>query len=90
MEFEWDEQKAARNLEKHRIGFDDAIGIFAGPVLEMRSDREGEERYRAIGVTDGRELAVIYTLRQGRYRIISARRAKARERGAYRQAHPAG
>jgi uncharacterized protein len=89
MEFEWDEAKAAGNLEKHRISFEDAIGIFEGPVLETRSDRGAEERYKAIGVVEGREIAVIYTLREGRYRIISARRARPNERRAYRQAHPA-
>jgi uncharacterized protein len=89
MEFEWDDAKAEANLEKHGIDFEDAIGIFEGPVLEVRSDRGAEARYKAIGVVEGREIAVIYTLREGRYRIISARRARPDERRAYRQAHPA-
>ena len=90
LEFEWDEAKASSNLVKHRISFDDAIGIFEGPVLETRSDRQDEERYKAVGVTDGRELAVVYTVRGSRYRIISARRAKTGERRAYREANPSG
>jgi uncharacterized protein len=89
MEFEWDEAKAAGNLEKHRISFEDAIGIFEGPVLESRTDRGAEERYRAIGVVEGREIAVIYTPRESRCRILSAGRARPNERRAYRQAHPA-
>jgi uncharacterized protein len=89
MEFEWEEAKAAKNLEKHQISFEDAISIFESPVLEVSSDREGEKRWKAIGAVEGREIAVIYTLRGDRYRIISARRARINERRAYRQAHPA-
>jgi uncharacterized DUF497 family protein len=88
MEFEWDPRKAESNLEKHRIDFEDAIGIFGGPVLEIRSDRDGEERYNAIGILNGREIAVIYTPREGRYRIISARKATKNERTTYHQAQP--
>jgi uncharacterized protein len=88
-EFEWDAAKAASNLDKHRISFEDAISIFEGAVLEVRSDRESEERWKVIGSVEGREIAVVYTVRDDRYRIISARRAKANERRAYRQAHPA-
>jgi uncharacterized protein len=87
-EFEWDEAKATSNLEKHGIDFEDAIGIFEGPVLEVRSDRQGEERWKAIGTAEGVELAVIYTVREGRRRIISARRAATNEREAYHQTKP--
>lgn len=66
MYFEWDEEKAEQNLRKHGIDFDDAIGIFERAVLEARSDRNGEERYKAIGVVEGRVIAVIYTPRAGR------------------------
>lgn len=90
MEFEWDNEKAARNLAKHGIDFEDAISIFTGPVLEVRSDREGEERWKAIGMLDDLEIADIFTLRAGRRRIISARRAGQNERRAYHQAHPGG
>lgn len=88
MEFEWDVRKAASNLKKHRISFEDAIGIFEGAVLEVSSNREGEERWNAVGIVEGREIAVIYTTRGDRHRIISARRASINERRAYRQAHP--
>lgn len=87
-EFEWDEAKAASNLEKHGVDFEDAIGIFEGPVLEVRSDRGSEVRWRAVGVVEGVELAMIYTWREGRRRVISARRARKNEREAYYQAYP--
>ncbi|MGD9839722.1 MAG: BrnT family toxin [Afipia sp.] len=48
-EFEWDEDKNAANLAKHGIDFDDAIGIFYGPILVRQSNRNNEERWIAIG-----------------------------------------
>lgn len=84
MEFEWDPAKDRANLEKHGIDFEDAIGIFERQVFTERSDREGEERWKAVGMLEGREIAVIYTMREGRHRIISARRASRNERRAYR------
>lgn len=87
-EFEWDEAKAVSNLDKHGIDFEDAIGIFEGPILVARFDRDGEERWKAMGMVEGVELAVIYTWRAGRRRIISARRAKKSERRAYHRAYP--
>ena len=88
MEFEWNEAKAATNLDKHGIDFEDAIAIFEDPVLEFQSDREGEERWVAIGMIFGRVITVVYTTRHDVYRIISARRARRNEREAYHQAHP--
>lgn len=89
-EFEWDERKAKANLEKHGIDFEDAIAVFEGPVLEVTSDRGGEARWKAIGAVEGIELAVIYTWREGRRRIISVRRAKKHERRAYHEAQSGG
>jgi len=87
-EFEWGDAKAAANLEKHGVDFEDAIGIFEGPVLEVRSDRDEEERWKSIGVVNGVELAVVYTMRASRCRIISSRRARKSERRAYHEAFP--
>lgn len=89
-EFEWDDTKAEINLQKHAIDFADAAGIFDGPVLKVRSDREGEERYRVTGILDGLEITVVYTLRGLRRRIISARRASSNERAAYHKAQSGG
>jgi uncharacterized protein len=89
-EFEWDDEKATSNLEKHGIDFQGAIRIFEGSLLVTCSDRTDERRFKAIGVADDLELAVIYTWREGRRRIISARRARHHEREAYREAYPGG
>lgn len=90
MEFEWHDRKAEANLKKHGIDFEDAILIFEGATLEVRSDHEGEERYKAIGLLEGIEIAVIYTPRGSSRRIISARRARKNERATYHQAYPGG
>ena len=72
MEFEWDPEKAARNKEKHGVSFEDAVGIFSGPVLTGRSDRKGEKRWIAVGRLKGRLVTVVYTRRSGTIRIISS------------------
>lgn len=89
--FEWDETKAAANLEKHGIDFQGAVRIFeAGSILRVRSLRGAEERWKAIGSVEGVELAVVYLWRGERRRIISARRARRNERQAYREACAGG
>src|SRR5260370_37037281 len=88
--FQWDKAKNAANIAKHGIDFEDAIRIFDGPVLEKADARKdyGEIRIIAFGVAHQRELAVVYTLRGQRRRIISARRAQQRERKEDCQASP--
>lgn len=89
MEFEWDPDKAAANYQKHGIAFEDAATIFAGPTLVERSDRKEEKRWTAVGKFEGRLWTVVYTWRpkgtRERIRIISARKARADEREAYRR-----
>jgi len=87
-EFEWEDAKNLRNVANHGIDFEDAIGIWAGPLLVRPSDRDGEVRWLAVGRLDGREIAVAYTVRGPRLRLISARRARTNEREAYRTAFP--
>lgn len=83
---EWDEAKATSNRRTHGIDFDEAIGALYGPVLLSRSDRNNEERWLAIGETDGRVVAVVFTWRGDTLRIISARRARKNEARSYRNA----
>jgi hypothetical protein len=83
---EWNEEKAASNRRKHGIDFDEAVGALYGPVLLSRSDRNNEERWLAIGETDGRAIAVAFAWRGDTLRIISARRARKYEERAYRHA----
>ncbi len=83
MGFEWDENKRQAVLEERRIEFRDAVRIFDGPVLETLSRHPAETRWVAVGIVDGKEIAVVYTVRDGRRRIITARRARTHERREY-------
>ena len=85
MEFEWDEGKRLANIQKHGIDFAEAVEMFNGHVLENEDHRRdyGEQRIRAFGEADGRVIQVVYTRRNGRCRLISARRARRDERRAY-------
>ena len=88
MEFEWDENKDAENQRKHRISFQVAVDVFDDPHhLEEDSTKPeyGEERRRAIGMVEDRVVTVIFTDRDGKTRIISARRARDDERERYDQ-----
>jgi uncharacterized protein len=82
--FDWDERKSELNLAKHGIDFDDAIKVFYGPILLRRSDRNDEERWIAIGHSEDRLIAVVFTRRKDIIRIISARRARKNEEREYR------
>jgi uncharacterized DUF497 family protein len=85
MEFEWDENKRDLNIEKHKIDFADAISIFEGVVYTVPDDRKdyGESRFISIGLMSEIEITVVYAVRSGVFRIISARRAHPKERGRY-------
>ena len=85
MEFEWDETKSERTLLERGLCFEDVIPIFDGPVLEWEDQRQdwGEKRIVAIGSVGEDILAVIYTNRGSRRRIISARGARKKERKAW-------
>jgi hypothetical protein len=79
LEFEWHDAKADANLRAHGISFELAKTVFKDPfAVELLDDREayGEERFVIIGMAEGPVLLfVAYTEREGRVRIISARRA---------------
>ena len=88
MEFEWDENKHRSNLEKHGIGFDEAIRIFNGPVQTTTDDREDYGEHREISIGEIENLAivvVVHTDREGITRIISARPAHKKERDMYHE-----
>ncbi len=82
-DFEWDTKKDEINRQKHGVAFGDAIQILESPHLRICSDHSSETRWLAIGEVSGRVIAVIYTQRHGRLRIISARSARKRERENY-------
>ena len=87
MEFEWDADKAASNLDKHGVSFAEAMTVFGDPLEITIADpdhSESEFRFLSIGLSAlGRLLVVAYTEREGRTRIINARKATLRERKQY-------
>lgn len=87
MRFEWDSEKAAENLRKHRISFDDAATAFFDPLSMTVPDPDhsvGERRFISIGTTSAGSLVVVaHTEAGSAIRIISARPASASERKRY-------
>ncbi len=85
LEFEWDERKNKRNIEKHGIDFDTAMMIFNDEnrieIYDMEHSQD-EDRYNTIGLVHD-VLFVVYTERKEKVRIISARLATPRERSIY-------
>lgn len=85
LKFEWDDEKAAINLKKHKIAFEDAIYVFQDDNRIEFFDAEHsdvEDRYVAIGMV-GTVLFVVFTERKDVTRIISARKANSLERRYY-------
>jgi uncharacterized DUF497 family protein len=87
-DFEWDDAKAAQNFAYHGVSFETAKRVFDDPFATERLDDRadyGEDRYILIGMVDNRILCVIYTLRNGTIRIISARGAEPSEKRRYHE-----
>jgi uncharacterized DUF497 family protein len=91
-EFEWEAEKAAENLKKHGVAFDEALTVFADPLANIFADPDhsGDERRELLIGHSARQrlLLVSFTDRGRRTRIIGARRATARERRDYEQNSP--
>jgi len=85
---EWDEEKAASNLDKHGVDFADASAVLEDEMgLTRRDDgRQDEERWITLGMDPfGRILVVAYTWREEEPRLISARIASKGERRQYEE-----
>jgi uncharacterized DUF497 family protein len=77
--FQWDDEKGASNCGKHGVRFEAARDVFKDPfAVELIDDRHdyGEDRFVLIGMASGRLLTLVYSLRDGTIRIISARGAE--------------
>jgi uncharacterized DUF497 family protein len=89
MEFEWDESKAAANLSKHSVSFEEAKTVFDNVLAVIFDDEAhsvGEKREIIIGYSrNNRLLLISFTERPYAIRIISARLATPRERKDYEQ-----
>lgn len=85
--FEWNDEKAALNLDKHGVSFEEARTVFDDPFYIGFPDPAhayNEFRYIVIGQSGmDRLLMVAYTERKDRVRIISARESTPKERRKY-------
>lgn len=85
--FEWHPVKAASNLKKHKVSFEEASTVFKDTQRIEAPDQwhsDDEQRYLGIGMSiQGRILSVYYTFRARKIRIISARLAERWERNEY-------
>jgi uncharacterized protein len=89
--FEWDAAKREETLRARSIDFADMARAFDRPMLQTLDERieYGEMRWRALGIVNGRILMIVYTRREpDTIRIISARKASAKEIESYRAAYP--
>jgi uncharacterized DUF497 family protein len=88
--FTWDPGKAASNLRKHGVSFEEALTVFGDALARIHDDPHHSEREgREIIVghsTRGRLLLVSFTERSAAIRLISARRATRHERKDYEEA----
>ena len=89
MEFKWDPEKAAANVKRRGISFNEAGSVLEDPLSTTYPDEahsEEETRFLTIGASHrGRVLVVAHTERHDTIRIITARRATRREREFYEQ-----
>lgn len=90
LRFEWDHKKAATNIKKHVVSFDEACTVFVDPLACIFDDEDhshDEVREIIVGYSAlGRLLVVSFTERQANLvRVISARLATNSERGDYEE-----
>ena len=90
LQFEWDKDKAASNLKKHKVSFDEASTVFDDPLAYIFDDEDhSEEEHREIIIGHSilrRLLLVCFTERiENLIRIFSARKATRKERKDYEE-----
>ena len=84
LQFEWDPEKAKRNVKKHGVSFEEGVTVFYDPLSATFDDPDhsvGEHRYVTIGLSSRDRLLVVAHAERGEIlRIINARLATAYER----------
>jgi uncharacterized DUF497 family protein len=89
LNFEFDPAKAASNLKKHGVSFDEAVTVFIDPLSSTLHDdqhSEDEDRFIIVGLSSKQRLLfVVYTETDSRIRLIGARLTTATEREQYEQ-----
>lgn len=89
MEFEWDARKAAANVRKHNVAFQEAATVFGDPLAITFEDPDHsmkENRYITFGLSLQKRLLVVsHTQRADQTRVISARLMDRKERTIYEE-----
>ena len=89
--FEWDEGNRDKNLEKHQVSNGECEEVFFNLPLLLQPDEahsKTEVRYYVLGQTNaGRRLFIVFTIRNEKIRVISARDMGKRERMIYEQSY---
>ncbi len=83
--FTWSGDKAAANVRKHGVSFDEAATVLFDPLDLTDSDPVDSDRSISVGTSDRARVVVVYIERSDTIRIISAREATRRERRAYEE-----
>ncbi len=87
--FDWDKGNREKNLIKHKVTTSECEEVFFNtPVIEEipGNNKQGEQRYYALGITNkGKKLTIIFTVRNDKIRVISARSMSRRERKGHEQ-----
>jgi len=87
--FEWDEGNKIKNLTKHKVSQDECEETFFDPSREVQKDllhSIGEERYILLGYTKYKRLLyIVFTIRNTKIRVISARDINKKERKLYEE-----
>ena len=87
LDFCWDDRKAANNLRRHGIGFEEGVTVFADPLARVYDDPDHssfEDRFLVVGRSfSDCLLLVVHAERGDSIRIISARRLTPQEREDY-------
>ncbi len=84
MEFEYDSRKSEKNKAKHGLDFEEAEELWEDPDgIGFPAPSEDEKRFALLGSVRGKLWVAFYTLRNGRIRLISVRRARKGERKLY-------
>jgi len=91
IKFEWDPAKAARNIKKHGISFEDAQSVFYDELAIQFFDEPhsgGEDRFLMLGMSSNAQLLLVCHCERedgAVIRIISARKATKQEQSFYGQ-----
>ncbi|ATR19138.1 putative cytosolic protein (plasmid) [Roseomonas mucosa] len=89
MEFEWDDNKRLKNIERHGLDFLDVWQLFDGDYIKgpAKLGEGGEERFLITGMIHGLYVTGVFTMRGTVTRVISLRRARNNERREHEEIH---